>query len=162
MRTIGLWLAAAAALGIGAPAEATIVNFNVTGAGTGTFSWDDTANLLTGASLTFGSASFTIANTGSQFDGTEYVIGGTLNGVGTDVNNTDDFFFGFDPTLASQSSVFLVWTNAGGPNHSFDQSVTITQAGAAVPEPASWAMMLLGFLGVGLTMRRAPRAAALV
>src|SRR5256885_7200208 len=40
-------------------------------------------------------------------------------------------------------------------------SLTITQSGprTAVPEPASWAMMLLGFGAIGLTIRRRKREA---
>jgi hypothetical protein len=34
-------------------------------------------------------------------------------------------------------------------------------AGAAVPEPATWAMMIIGFGGVGATLRNRRRSAML-
>jgi hypothetical protein len=35
----------------------------------------------------------------------------------------------------------------------------VSFAGAAVPEPATWAMMLVGFAGIGYTLRRRKKAA---
>ncbi len=37
-------------------------------------------------------------------------------------------------------------------------TLTISQATGAIPEPATWAMMLLGFFGMGLAMRRSSPA----
>ena len=45
--------------------------------------------------------------------------------------------------------------NPGSPLASF--SVTLTYNYTGVPEPAAWDMMLLGFVGIGLSLRRRPR-----
>jgi hypothetical protein len=40
-------------------------------------------------------------------------------------------------------------------------TITVTQLASAVPEPSTWAMMLLGFAGIGFAaLRRKPRPAA--
>jgi PEP-CTERM motif len=58
----------------------------------------------------------------------------------------DDFFFGTD-RLASTATLFLVDANG---NFSTAQIVT-----SGVPEPSTWAMMILGFAGIGfMTYRR--------
>lgn len=55
-------------------------------------------------------------------------------------------------TFAIQDSPGSFWDNSGG----------ITLNVAAVPEPATWGMMVLGFLGIGLTLRtKRDRKAAL-
>lgn len=51
-------------------------------------------------------------------------------------------------TVAGFNSASLLI--AGSPNTSFNYSVSIS----AAPEPATWALMIIGFLGVGGSMRR--------
>ncbi len=64
-----------------------------------------------------------------------------------------DFFFGTDQ-LASLATLFLVDENG------HFSEVTVTPITAAVPEPSTWAMMVLGFAGLGfLAHRRKNRAA---
>lgn len=53
---------------------------------------------------------------------------------------------------------FLYTFNAGNGGGTFSGNASFTQA---VPEPATWAMMLLGFGGIGLAMRRRRRGMAL-
>jgi opacity protein-like surface antigen len=80
------------------------------------------------------------------------------NWLGTGANagdsqNSEQFTFnflaglGYDPNANNTYSVNL---SAGG--HSLTTYAVIGTG--AVPEPATWAMMLLGFAGIGLTMRR--------
>jgi len=65
--------------------------------------------------------------------------------------------FNLGNTLTGDYAIANSITNPGG-NYpgAVDQPVTVNIA--AVPEPASWAMMLLGFAGVGAAMRRTRRA----
>jgi PEP-CTERM motif len=52
---------------------------------------------------------------------------------------------------------FQVWTSGGG-------SIEITRGASdvgAVPEPSTWAMMILGFAGVGFMAYRRRKVAAL-
>lgn len=80
------------------------------------------------------------AGWGSFFDnGTNY--------LGTNANRT----FSVDKSTAA--SVWLIGAGRGtGSNDSFKlSSVNVT---GAVPEPATWAMMLVGFGGIGFAMRR--------
>ena len=77
----------------------------------------------------------------------------------------NDGTFTFDTTLGNGSN-FLTVTTAGGESI---QSLTLTAATgfsdlqqvaavylpeAAVPEAGTWAMMLLGFAGIGIALRR--------
>jgi hypothetical protein len=80
----------------------------------------------------------------------------------TILNATTTSFLGFvsDGTITSlsieavQSASFL-WPTV--------DNLTLAQAGiSAVPEPATWAMMILGFFGVGyMTYRRRKQSTAL-
>jgi hypothetical protein len=47
-------------------------------------------------------------------------------------------------------------------NNAFDATFSATITAAAVPEPATWAMMILGLGGVGAVMRRRPKVATRV
>ena len=71
--------------------------------------------------------------------------------------------FGNQPDAGDQNNISAFWlVNVGStPTH----TITITDGkgvsnaaiygyGGAVPEPATWAMMLLGFGGIGMAMRR--------
>ena len=62
-----------------------------------------------------------------------------------------DVFFGYAFTTNTLLNG-VVFNNT--PGQAITASVNLP---AAVPEPATWAMMLLGFAAVGLTMRRRPK-----
>jgi PEP-CTERM motif-containing protein len=98
---------------------------------------------------------------GTTFDASEAaivgnVIGGTPAGAGIVVGGVNDFsFFVFDPTAASQT-VGMGFSIASAGIGS--DTLTITQVAASpagVPEPSTWAFMLLGFGVIGFSMRRA-------
>lgn len=58
------------------------------------------------------------------------------------------------------STYKIDWTISGGAVGSMANSIVINQgAGAAVPEPGAWALMILGFGGVGAVLRRRTRFA---
>lgn len=69
------------------------------------------------------------------------------------------FHWGNVPGDAGNVSAFYLWNNAApGSIHltSSDgwSNAVLYKTGGAVPEPATWAMMLLGFAGIGASMRR--------
>jgi len=73
--------------------------------------------------------------------------------------NSERLSFGFIDFLynPNQNNTFSVNLTLTGPNA---QTISVTEtiqqgAGAGVPEPASWALMILGFGGVGAGLRRA-------
>jgi hypothetical protein len=77
-----------------------------------------------------------------------------------------NFFFGdigFDPNVNDTYSVNLTGTDAAGAPHSL---TVYAQVGAGatgtVPEPATWAMMLMGFAGIGFALRRQKRNQRLI
>ena len=62
----------------------------------------------------------------------------------------------FTPTATTQTLTFLsIGTPDGLPPMAALDGVSLT-----VPEPATWAMMLLGFGGMGATLRRRRAVAA--
>jgi hypothetical protein len=67
--------------------------------------------------------------------------------------HADDFFFGTD-LLASSATLLLVDGNGHFSTTTFD---TV----AAVPEPSTWAMMILGFAGIGFMAYRRKNKMAL-
>ena len=74
--------------------------------------------------------------------------------------------------LAGLNSLTFNYTALPGPGHAGFQGtgdegwglrdIVVTQASGGVPEPASWALMLTGFGGLGAVLRRSRRQAALV
>jgi len=166
MRKIGLMLVAAAALSIAAPANAVTVNYQFGGVGSGTMALDNTApgvySLLT-LNMTLGSANFTQANSGISGSGSNYLLGSMNPGcglgfLGAACSNQNSFFLIFDPALSSQTALPFFWSQVGDILHPND-TLTLTQytPTGGVPEPGTWAMMLLGFGGIGLAIRRRRR-----
>jgi len=101
------------------------------------------------------------------------VLGGTTSGSYTFTGpGTEDFDFTipalYDYKFTLTAGLFST-TSSGGPG-SYVVAVTATGAGtvdyslatSAVPEPMTWAMMLLGFAGLGVVGygRRAPKFGA--
>lgn len=170
MRKSLLLAVALAALSTAAPASAAMYSFNFSGAnffgspanaiGSGVFTTSDVATSVLGRTafsitsitgMVNGSA-INAPNTGASY-GNYFTTGGTfLDGTGlrffTNAGNDVRFFF--------QDTVSQYRVNTFSPGAS--AFVTATSAALpAVPEPGAWAMLILGFGGVGLAMRRRPR-----
>ncbi|HEX2801739.1 MAG TPA: PEPxxWA-CTERM sorting domain-containing protein, partial [Phenylobacterium sp.] len=64
--------------------------------------------------------------------------------VFVDLNN--DFVNDINNAITNEQSYFVI----GG---------TVGQLPTAIPEPASWALMIVGFLGTGVALRARRRAA---
>lgn len=82
-------------------------------------------------------------------------LNGTL--IGTAANGYSDFsaFTATTGFLAGTNTLRIVDNNQGGPYGINISGLSITaNVLSGVPEPATWAMMLLGFGAIGFTMRR--------
>jgi len=127
---------------------------------------------LQSADLTLGGTNFTLANTGLFRNSSPYtyddkdlytlygIVGSGL-GAGTGVGGaTDDFSMAFNPYNGAVAN--LLYANAnpaiGG---TFADRIVLTPAAAAVPEPATWGMLIVGFGLTGAAMRRRVRFANL-
>ncbi|MCW5623877.1 MAG: PEP-CTERM sorting domain-containing protein [Burkholderiales bacterium] len=107
--------------------------------------------------LYFGSPSFTLADVGFINTGPGTArIGGTLNGVGEPLPDTNDFYFDYQLGEGVYAS-WGQWTEVGDSIiWNFAPVLTTRLGPAAVPEPASLA--LLGAMAVaGVAARRVSR-----
>ena len=139
-----------------------------------------TTNALIGAPVS-GSGTFTVSDTAEVVNGTEAFkitdISGILNGSAITglvpgIFGADNFFYktelfvrgqgiGFRNEAGTTANLFLqqgsryrVNTLSPFASAFVDANVSLVEVNGAVPEPATWAMMLLGFFGVGAAMRR--------
>ena len=161
MHKIQLMIAATAALSLAAPAHAgVVVNYTFGATGSGTMTLDQTGSTytLSALNLTLGSANFTTANSAlNPCSTTSCLLGSTYGGgPGFAQSGQNTFFFFFDPNLSSQSGSSFAWSQTNDAIvHDEADSITITRVvPGAVPEPATWAMMLVGFGAIGFTLRR--------
>jgi hypothetical protein len=76
--------------------------------------------------------------------------------VGIFQANTYDLFYYASGISSGTFNLSTYFPNNPGFSH-----IDFYDTGAAVPEPVTWAMMLLGFAGIGWTMRRSRRKLAL-
>ncbi|MFW2829708.1 PEPxxWA-CTERM sorting domain-containing protein [Sphingomonas sp. ID0503] len=161
-----------------AQAAVTVTTYAVSGtfasgpyttlSGTFATSYDDVtrAFTLTAADFKVGNTSFTGVNTAftTQSNGAPNFFGSSPK-VATLTANTDGFWI----NVYAQSGVLKKTANMQFGYSTVDIAVpkyttnwTITPAAPAVPEPASWAMMIAGFGLTGTAMRRPARVFALI
>ena len=147
------------------PAEAS-VTFNVTGTFsdggtlTGTFVTDDALTTLQSTSLTVAGGSLGLD--GVIFNDPSYIAAGTQNlpndftlWAFSSVNKSLGLVFSTPLTLsgADLSTSSSNYQQYVGTRTIVSGSVTNADL-AAVPEPASWALILMGFAAMGLALRR--------
>ena len=81
----------------------------------------------------------------------------TFNGTSFDIASSGDVEFRFLQGLAISPGIqTLGISGISGGNGSYAGTFSVATL-AAIPEPASWAMMLIGFSAVGSTLRRRRR-----
>ena len=81
----------------------------------------------------------------------------TLHYVG--IFQASDYFLYYDANAITSGTIDLTSLYPGHPGWSH---IDFYDTGGAVPEPATWAMMLLGFGGIGLAMRSRRRKGRLL
>jgi len=124
---------------------------------------DDVAgtNILSALDFSIGSAIFDTSNSTMYLAGPDIAIGADIGDPNAVYANTDDFFLSFHASTLTQGILAYATADFYG---SFSFDVTVAQDGpglyvpqaSGVPEPASWALMLVGFgaIGAGLRGRR--------
>lgn len=91
-----------------------------------------------------------------SFTGGLTLASGTLNGSALTLTKVSDFVYTLTlptagiPSITNPQKLVINGSSQGG--GSYTANVTF----AAVPEPATWALMILGFGVVGYSMRRRP------
>ncbi len=173
MKKVMLALASVCALASAIPAHAAAIDFVVNGtfAGgqklSGGFTFDDSKDIfkdIYNVSLTLGSVTYKDYNLVNRTDTTTVGLGfGPISGdyssrlylvVPATVNGSLDILSVSAGALGSASYV-----SYQGQNTALIESGTISvkPVTAAVPEPATWALMILGFGAVGYAIRRRPK-----
>jgi hypothetical protein len=171
MRNLLLGVVGATALAVGSAAGAVVTVDSSTTVVSGPMTVADTTTIgFTEASLsspTFietvvftntlaGLYSITLTTSSPAVDFTSAILsglGGPYNLVEIDDDGTNEFWRLANPVTLDASTYTLSINGNNSGAGSLGGSITIRQANA-VPEPATWAMMLLGFGAVGFAMRR--------
>jgi hypothetical protein len=117
---------------------------------------------LSGAGLT----NTVVLNPSSSFPAIVFGQGNSGGGVAEGLINpafeTYDLATGFPLTAGTPSFITQVFDTSTGSLLEFDSASSVSfQAVGGVPEPATWAVMLVGFGGLGAAMRSRRRRAAL-
>jgi hypothetical protein len=117
-----------------------------------------TFNFLTPAG--FNLASSDISSILSGTDGTTNIdfTTVTLNGVNfnTVQTGTQEFRNLLNQTIVAGANNTLFVSGTSGGAAAFSGNLTFSAVTSAVPEPGTWAMMLIGFAGIGYSMRKKP------
>jgi hypothetical protein len=148
------------------PASAELLTFNLTGSRTATFTLESaapssfTSSALVGNQVFFNAVAGTFGGTAGTADisfGTNLIADLNIQSANlgfTQLSAPGDLFTG-----PASSPTFNIGTfNLSGGFTAGPATLTISRAAvAAVPEPSTWAMMLVGFGAIGASMRRRRR-----
>jgi hypothetical protein len=181
MKKIVLGLCAMGAAALASPAYATIEVSAPTAVGCASGPLAPPADECAGY---YDNNQFSLANVGAQQSAIDLLLGAgnytvdwnALNGAGLVVSGSDvtalnnllanasgqvllGLHWGNVPGAAGNVSAFYLWDNASaGSIHLTDtqgySNAVLYRSTGAVPEPATWAMMLLGFGAIGVASRR--------
>lgn len=167
---LGLLAAAPLALALTAPASAAEYIFNFTPSqaligppvsGSGTFTTSDVSTVI-GGRTAFQITSITGMVNGSQIVAPTGNYGNYFTTGPTFLDGTGLRFFtqsGIDVRFFFQDTVSRYRVNTFGAFGSSEYvNATSSRATAAVPEPATWALMVIGFGAVGFALRRRKHA----
>lgn len=99
------------------------------------------------------SVSYWLANTGGAPNSFQASIGGVILQTFADSNAFQYFNFSFT-AAASSSPTLLQFTFRQDPAYWNIDDISVQGLAGAIPEPATWGMMILGFGAIGATMRR--------
>jgi len=125
----------------------------------GSFTFDSTTNAISGSTLSAtGPAGGTYDLTGYNFGTLDYtLLGNTGDIIGITLAPIDG-----SPTLGiSGEGLYITATNSSYHEIGVITGEAVLQV-AAVPEPSTWAMMILGFFGVGFMAYRRKSKPALM
>lgn len=103
---------------------------------------------------TFTSAEFNLFNAAADTSSVQITVNGVTQSFA--LGNGQNFF-GFEATGGDVITSIAFNTNGSGVADLRQVRVGGITAAAAVPEPGTWAMMLLGFGGIGVAMRKRRR-----
>lgn len=135
----------------------------------GTFSvtFDPAVNssgILNSLSIAYPGLAFSAANTGFTATPGSFgvmTIGGLPSGVGSLATGTSDFVLQFIGAGSSPFSYLpLSFRYSTGAGQAWSGDFQIDVINAAVPEPATWALMIAGFGLIGASLRTRRRAGA--
>ena len=111
--------------------------------------------LPTGTTSFTASSSFT-TNPKNDINFTSITFNGTNFNVGSTGQVEFRFLTGAAVTAGPQK---LVVNGTSGGNASYAGTIAFTPAAGVVPEPAAWALMIVGFGGTGVMLRRRQKVA---
>ena len=185
MKNMIIAISGVLALTAAAPASATVYTFSTsvgTGSAGGSITTDDTICSLRGGNIRAfnilindGTSTFTITNANGRVQISGYGLTATSTGLFFDYNAGGNYALFQNPQIGSGFNYFcLQTTGCYSPgisgmgirvlgerlNSALTGNLQFATA-ATVPEPASWALMMLGLGIVGFTMRRRHGKAAM-
>lgn len=184
MNKLIIALSSTLALTAAVPAKAAVYTFNTlvgTGSASGSITTDDTIGVLSGANIRAfnilindGTSIFTVTDANGRVQTSGNALAATSTGLFFNYSATGGYALFQNPHIGSGFNYFCLQTTGcyspaipgmgirvSGPqlNTTLTGNLQFAAAGA-VPEPASWALMMLGFGIVGFSMRRRQRKGA--
>jgi hypothetical protein len=134
------------------------VNSGVPGTNTVTFDITQSPVPAVSSPTIFGVKNVAVVLNGKSFDTSDEILFAPASGNSEFIGDTDSLFSNTLGNILATGAYFTGTTAAPtfklGTYGTSGDSLTITDITAAVPEPSTWAMMILGFCGIGFMAYR--------